>query len=119
MKTGRLFLCLSTLQFSLCLEPFVQIQDMTEFLQDAQVREGTLDDVRRVLHLRTGICYSYSNTCLMGTAPDRARLAKKFGEEGLPSACIGCRACESVCPQKIEISAVLSDFTAKLNNKEE
>ena len=65
MKTGRLFLCLSNLQFSLCLEPFVQIQDMTEFLQDAQVREGTLDDVRRVLHLRTGICYSCSNTCLM------------------------------------------------------
>ncbi len=50
---------------SLCLESFVQIQNMAEFLQDAQVREGALNDVCRVLHLRAGIGYSCSNTCLM------------------------------------------------------
>ena len=52
----------------------------------------------------------YSNTCLMGSTPDRARLAKKFGEKGLPSACIGCRACEAKCPQEIKISEILADF---------
>ena len=56
----------------------------------------------------------YSNTCLMGSAPDRARLAKKFGEEGLPSACIGCRACEAKCPQEIKISEILADFAKAL-----
>ncbi|MBE6655675.1 MAG: 4Fe-4S dicluster domain-containing protein [Ruminococcaceae bacterium] len=56
----------------------------------------------------------YSNTCLMGTAPDRARLAKKFGEEGLPSACVGCRACEAKCPQEIKISEILADFAKNL-----
>ncbi len=56
----------------------------------------------------------YSNTCLMGTAPDRARLAKKFGEEGLPSACVGCRACEAKCPQEIKISEILADFAKSL-----
>lgn len=31
-----------------------------------------------------------------------------------PSACIGCRSCEAVCPQRIKISEVMSDFTEKL-----
>lgn len=31
-----------------------------------------------------------------------------------PSACIGCRSCETVCPQRIKISEVMSDFTEKL-----
>ncbi len=32
-----------------------------------------------------------------------------------PSACIGCRACEAVCPQSIKISEVMSDFAKKLS----
>lgn len=31
-----------------------------------------------------------------------------------PSACIGCRSCEAVCPQGIKISEAMVDFTAKL-----
>lgn len=31
-----------------------------------------------------------------------------------PSACIGCRSCEAVCPQGIKISEAMADFTAKL-----
>ena len=31
-----------------------------------------------------------------------------------PSACIGCRSCEAVCPQGIKIAAATADFTAKL-----
>jgi len=35
-------------------------------------------------------------------------------ENKKPSACIGCRACEAVCPQNIKISEMMSDFTEKL-----
>ena len=31
-----------------------------------------------------------------------------------PSACIGCRSCEAVCPQQIKISEVMADFATKL-----
>ena len=31
-----------------------------------------------------------------------------------PSACIGCRSCEAVCPQGIKISEAMADFIAKL-----
>lgn len=32
-----------------------------------------------------------------------------------PSACIGCRSCEQVCPQQIKISEAMSDFAQKIN----
>lgn len=35
-------------------------------------------------------------------------------EEKHPSACIGCKSCEQVCPQQIRISQAMSDFAAKL-----
>lgn len=31
-----------------------------------------------------------------------------------PTACIGCRSCEAVCPQQIKISEAMSDFAGKL-----
>ncbi|MEE0746494.1 MAG: aldo/keto reductase [Anaerovoracaceae bacterium] len=31
-----------------------------------------------------------------------------------PSACIGCRSCEAVCPQQIKISEAMADFSEKL-----
>lgn len=34
-----------------------------------------------------------------------------------PSACLGCRSCEAVCPQNIKISEMMSDFAEKLNLK--
>ena len=34
--------------------------------------------------------------------------------EKQPSACIGCRSCEAVCPQGIKISEAMADFTTKL-----
>jgi predicted aldo/keto reductase-like oxidoreductase len=34
-------------------------------------------------------------------------------EDKKPSACIGCRSCERVCPQQIRISAAMKDFAAK------
>ena len=35
-------------------------------------------------------------------------------EEKQPSACIGCRSCEQVCPQQIKVSEIMVDFTEKL-----
>ena len=35
-------------------------------------------------------------------------------EEKRPSACIGCRSCEAVCPQQIKISEAMADFAEKL-----
>ena len=35
-------------------------------------------------------------------------------EEKRPSACLSCRACESVCPQNIKISEMMSDFVERL-----
>ncbi len=34
--------------------------------------------------------------------------------EKQPSACVGCRSCEAVCPQQIKISEAMADFAAKL-----
>ena len=41
-----------------------------------------------------------------------------LAEEKRPSACIGCRSCEKVCPQQIKISEMMRDFTARLNASE-
>ncbi len=35
-----------------------------------------------------------------------------------PSACIGCRSCEAVCPQQIKISEAMADFTEKLKSQQ-
>lgn len=35
-------------------------------------------------------------------------------EDKQPSACIGCRSCEAVCPQQIKISEAMADFRTKL-----
>ncbi|MCH5255018.1 MAG: aldo/keto reductase [Lachnospiraceae bacterium] len=35
-------------------------------------------------------------------------------KEKHPSACVGCRSCEKVCPQQIKISEAMSDFTASM-----
>ena len=31
-----------------------------------------------------------------------------------PSACIGCRSCEAVCPQQLKISEAMADFASRL-----
>ena len=38
-------------------------------------------------------------------------------EEKWPSACVGCRSCEKVCPQQISISEMMKDFTARLKGE--
>ena len=41
-------------------------------------------------------------------------LLATYPEEKKPSACIGCRSCETVCPQTIKISEMMSDFAERL-----
>ena len=45
---------------------------------------------------------------LLGTMPDDKK----------PSACIGCRSCEAVCPQQIKISEAMADFAEKLKKED-
>lgn len=37
-----------------------------------------------------------------------------YAEDKKPSACVGCRSCEAVCPQQIKISEALADFVKML-----
>ncbi len=48
-----------------------------------------------------------------GTAPLSAAVTS-LPSEKLPSACIGCGACEALCPQKINISGMMRTFTEKV-----
>jgi len=38
-----------------------------------------------------------------------------YAEDKKPSACIGCRSCEAVCPQQIKVSEAMKDFSEMLN----
>lgn len=40
-----------------------------------------------------------------------------FAQSQQPSSCIGCRACEQVCPQQIHIPDALADFAARVGQK--
>ena len=39
---------------------------------------------------------------------------RSLDESKRPSACIGCRSCEAVCPQQIKISEMMADFANKM-----
>lgn len=45
-------------------------------------------------------------------------VVETLSEAERPSACIGCRSCEKVCPQQIKISEMMKDFTARLAAKD-
>lgn len=56
----------------------------------------------------------YNEHCFTGggfRAPMRLMAVQKNKH---PSACIGCRSCEAVCPQKLKISEAFADFVTKL-----
>lgn len=40
-----------------------------------------------------------------------------LNEDKRPTACIGCKSCETVCPQSIKISEIMSDFSKKLKGE--
>ena len=67
-------------------------------------------DIPRLLKL-------YSEHTFTGGRLDPLPIIKKLKPEGLPSECIGCRSCESVCPQQIRISEVLGCFADRLADR--
>ncbi len=65
-------------------------------------------DIPRLIELYNEHIYSgggFIAPMAMGATP----------KEKQPSACIGCRACEGVCPQNIKISEMMADFAEKLS----
>ncbi len=43
---------------------------------------------------------------------------RSLPEEKWPTACLGCRSCEQVCPQGIKISEAMSDFGSRVKKKQ-
>ena len=58
----------------------------------------------------------YNEHCFTGGGFIAPMALMAVPEDKHPSACIGCRSCEAVCPQQIKISEAMADFNAKLKN---
>ncbi|MCM1104462.1 MAG: aldo/keto reductase [Clostridium sp.] len=56
----------------------------------------------------------YNEHCLTGGGFIAPMALAAFPDGKKPSACVGCRSCEAVCPQQIKISEAMADFTARL-----
>ncbi len=58
----------------------------------------------------------YNEHCFTGGGFIAPMALMAVPEDKQPSACIGCRSCEAVCPQQIKISEAMADFNAKLQS---
>ena len=56
----------------------------------------------------------YNEICYRGPSFLVSLEISSLPEDKRPSACIGCKSCESVCPQQIKIADMMADFTVKL-----
>lgn len=57
----------------------------------------------------------YNEHCFTGGGFIAPMALSSYPKEKLPSACVGRRSCEAVCPQQIKISEAMGDFAEKLN----
>lgn len=64
-------------------------------------------DIPRLLDL-------YNEHCFTGGGFLAPMALMSVPKEKHPTACIGCRSCEAVCPQQIKVSEAMTDFVAKL-----
>ena len=55
----------------------------------------------------------YNELCNSDKKADASRILSAFAFDKKPSACVGCKSCEKVCPQKIKISEVMTSFAQK------
>lgn len=55
----------------------------------------------------------YNEHCFTGGGFIAPMVLSAFPEDKKPSACIGCRSCEAVCPQQIKISEAMADFVKR------
>lgn len=65
-------------------------------------------DIPSLLALYNDLCFT-DGGFLVPMAVDA------MADENRPSACIGCRSCEAVCPQQLKISEAMSDFVKRLS----
>ena len=56
----------------------------------------------------------YNEHCFTGGGFIAPMALMAIPQDKHPSACIGCRSCEAVCPQQIKISEAMADFQEKL-----
>lgn len=64
------------------------------------------------------LIFLYNQRVFTGEGDFMAPMAlSALPEDKQPSACIGCRSCEAVCPQSIPIADVMSDFAKLLDDK--
>lgn len=56
----------------------------------------------------------YNEHCFTGGGFIAPMALMAIPEDKHPSACIGCRSCEAVCPQQIKISEAMADFHTRL-----
>ena len=56
----------------------------------------------------------YNEHCFTGGGFIAPMALSAIPKDKWPSACIGCRSCEAVCPQQIKISEAMADFAGKL-----
>ncbi len=61
-----------------------------------------------------GLLALYNEHCFTGGGFIAPMALMAVPDDKLPSACIGCRSCEKVCPQQIKISEAMADFSGKL-----
>ena len=61
-----------------------------------------------------GLLALYNEHCFTGGGFIAPMALSAVPEDKLPSACIGCRSCEAVCPQQIRISEAMADFAERL-----
>lgn len=64
-------------------------------------------DIPGLLSLYNELIYSQNSS-------GAERVVNTLAEEEKPTACVGCRSCEAVCPQHIKISEIMADFVEKL-----
>lgn len=62
-----------------------------------------------------GLLELYNEHCFTGGGFIAPMALMAVPKEKQPSACVGCKSCEAVCPQQIKISGAMSDFTARLS----
>ena len=56
----------------------------------------------------------YNEHCFTGGGFFAPMVLQSVPEDKQPSACIGCRSCEAVCPQQIKISEAMADFVQRM-----
>ena len=56
----------------------------------------------------------YNAHCFSGGGFIAPMVLQSIPEDKQPSACIGCRSCEAVCPQQIKISEAMADFVQRM-----